>query len=180
MSGAGAGSGGTPDEVWQKFLTDSEDAIRASAPREPSARDRTPGWRPLPATPGPAETVGELWRPDDTEPEPAWRELDGRGRCRRVARVLVTAAAVVVALTVWSQLTSESQVPSGGPGDRLVERLEEAPATLPTAAPAPAAVPESVTAAVPESAAAGSTATVSASASTSASTSASATAWTVG
>ncbi|MGP2437216.1 hypothetical protein [Streptomyces sp. JW3] len=168
MSGAGAGSGGTPDEVWQKFLTDSEDAIRASAPREPSARDRTPGWRPPPAATGPTEAVGELWRPDDTEPEPAWRELDGRGRLRRVARVLVTAAAVVVALTVWSQLTSDSQAPSGGPGDSLVERLENAPAGLPTAAPAPAAVPESATA--------GSTAT----ATVSAAVSATATAWTVG
>lgn len=29
-----------PDEVWQRFLADSESAIRASAPREPSARER--------------------------------------------------------------------------------------------------------------------------------------------
>jgi hypothetical protein len=37
-----------PDEVWQKFLADTEDAIRDSAPREPSARDRVPGGWPGP------------------------------------------------------------------------------------------------------------------------------------
>ncbi|MFK0114300.1 hypothetical protein [Streptomyces sp. NPDC090994] len=142
MSAPGPGSGGTPDEVWQKFLMDSEDAIRASAPREPSARDRTPGWLPAPVAAEPAEAVGELWQPDDPEPEPAWRDLDGRARFRRAARVLATAAAVVLALTVWSQLTG-SETPSGGPGDSLVERVEEAPATLPTAAPAPASLPAS-------------------------------------
>ncbi|MEU9571066.1 hypothetical protein AB0D62_14470 [Streptomyces massasporeus] len=32
-----------PDEVWLSFLTDSESAIRLSAPREPSARERAAG-----------------------------------------------------------------------------------------------------------------------------------------
>nr|WP_251074465.1 hypothetical protein [Streptomyces sp. ISL-12] len=129
---------------------DSEDAIRASAPREPSARDRTPGWRPAPVAAEPTEAVGELWQPDD--PEPAWRELDGRARFRRVARVLATAAAVALALTVWSQLTTGSEAPSGGPGDSFVERVEEAPAPLPTAAPAPASGPASVPASTPATA----------------------------
>lgn len=147
MSTPGPGSGGTPDEVWRKFQLDSEEAIRASAaPREPSARDRTPGWRPVRAAAGPAESVGELWQPDDPDPEPAWGELDGRARFRRAVRVLATAAAVALALTVWSQLTTGSDTPSGGPGDSLVERVEEAPATLPTAAPAPASATASASA----------------------------------
>lgn len=37
-----------PEEVWQKFLADSEDAIRGSAPREPAARERVPGGWPGP------------------------------------------------------------------------------------------------------------------------------------
>nr|WP_240449465.1 hypothetical protein [Streptomyces harenosi] len=45
-----------PEEVWQKFLADSEDAIRGSAPREPSARERLPGgW------PGPPPDAGMRW-----------------------------------------------------------------------------------------------------------------------
>lgn len=147
VSASGPGSGGTPDEVWQKFLMDSEDAIRASAPREPPARDRTPGWQPAPVAAEPTEAVGELWQPDDPEPEAAWCDLDGRARLRRAVRVLATAAAVALALTVWSQLTTGSDTPSGDPGDSLVERVEEAPSPLPTAAPAPASLPASAPAA---------------------------------
>ncbi|WP_260474504.1 hypothetical protein [Streptomyces sp. WAC 04229] len=71
--------GGTPpvpEHVWRLFLEDDELAIRASAPREPSARDRTAGRRPGPPATGPsgppyarpalaAGTVGEAWRPED-------------------------------------------------------------------------------------------------------------------
>lgn len=38
-----------PDEVWNRFLTDSEERIRVSAPREPSARERLVPRRPPPA-----------------------------------------------------------------------------------------------------------------------------------
>lgn len=148
MTASGPGSGDTagepdgtpsvPEHVWRLFLEDDERAIRASAPREPSARDRLPGWRPeSPAgRPGrsvrPAETVGETWRPEDTWAGPAWRELDGRARVRRVGRVLGTAAAVAVALTAWSQLSSGPATPGGGPAETIGQRLEESPA-LPTA-----------------------------------------------
>ncbi|GGS27408.1 hypothetical protein AB0E75_06615 [Streptomyces griseoviridis] len=145
MSGTGAGTGGTPDEddVWRKFLMDSEEAIRVSAPREPSAREREPGRtasavaRPDgPAGPGAmAGGVGEPWQPDEPLPWPAWRDLDGPARLRRVARGLGAAAAVVLALTGWSQLTAGPGTPSGGPGDTVVERVEDAPAELPTAGP---------------------------------------------
>ncbi|MFJ6072329.1 hypothetical protein ACIQFU_16025 [Streptomyces sp. NPDC093065] len=149
MTASGPGSGGAqgepdgtpsvPEHVWRLFLEDDERAIRASAPREPSARDRLSGRGPeLPAgrpvgSVRPAETVGEAWRPEDTWAGPAWRELDGRARARRIGRVLGTAAAVAVALTAWSQLSGGPVAPGGGPAETIGQRLEESPA-LPTAA----------------------------------------------
>ncbi|XKK63081.1 hypothetical protein HFP71_11690 [Streptomyces sp. ARC32] len=145
MTASGPGSGDTPGEpdgtpsvpehVWRLFLEDDERAIHASAPREPAARDRLPGWRPEPPAGRavrPAETVGEAWRPQDTWADPAWRELDGRSRVRRVGRVLGTAAALAVALTAWSQLSSGPATPGGGPAETIGQRLEESPA-VPTA-----------------------------------------------
>ncbi|MFG2316675.1 hypothetical protein [Streptomyces tendae] len=177
MTASGPGSGNTPGEpdgtpavpeyVWRLFLEDDERAIRASAPREPSARDRVPGWRPeepsvdrpdhsgRPDRPGgpdhaghpthsghPARsgghadrtrgTVGEAWRREETWAGPRWRELDGRARLRRVGRVAGTAAAVALALTAWSQLSTGPATPGGEPAETIGQRLEESP-TLPTA-----------------------------------------------
>ncbi|EHN75850.1 hypothetical protein SMCF_4675, partial [Streptomyces coelicoflavus ZG0656] len=47
-------------------------------------------------------------------------------------RVLGTAAALAVALTAWSQLSSGPATPGGGPAETIGQRLEESP-TLPTA-----------------------------------------------
>ncbi|MEV7791723.1 hypothetical protein AB0O68_07070 [Streptomyces sp. NPDC087512] len=41
-----------PEEIWRRFLTDDERAIRATAPREPSARERARGARPGPSVSG--------------------------------------------------------------------------------------------------------------------------------
>ncbi|MFG2683638.1 hypothetical protein [Streptomyces sp. NPDC048392] len=67
MTASGPGGGATPGEpdgtpsvpeyVWRLFLEDDERAIRASAPREPATRDRTPGRRPDPSA-GPERPVG--------------------------------------------------------------------------------------------------------------------------
>ncbi|AOW89075.1 MULTISPECIES: hypothetical protein [Streptomyces] len=146
MTASGPGSGGTPDEpggpggtppvpdhVWRMFLEDSEGAIRASAPREPSARERRPGWQPAqpprpPRPPAePAGAVGEMWRAEDPWPGPAWRELDGRARLRRAGRVLGAAAALALALTAWSQLSAEEVAPGGEPAATIGQRLEESP-----------------------------------------------------
>ncbi|MGW8061500.1 hypothetical protein ACVV2G_04255 [Streptomyces ziwulingensis] len=124
-----AGVPPVPEDVWRRFLEDDERAIRASAPREPSARERTAGRRPGPA---PA-AVGELWYPEDPGAGPAWRDLDGRARLRRIGRVIGTAAAVALALTAWSQLTTGPGTPGGGPADTIGQRLEESP-VLPSAA----------------------------------------------
>ncbi|MEU3680997.1 hypothetical protein AB0E99_08750 [Streptomyces sp. NPDC030592] len=151
MTASGPGGGDTPDQpdgtpsvpeyVWRLFLEDDERAIRASAPREPAARDRFPGRQPEPPAGGPArpvrssspssltsDTVGEAWRPEDRWAGPAWRELDGRARVRRVGRVLGTAAAVALALTAWSQLSTGPVTPGSGPAETIGQRLEESPA----------------------------------------------------
>ncbi|MEU6100289.1 hypothetical protein [Streptomyces flaveolus] len=201
MTASGPGGGATPEErdgtpsvpeeVWRKFLADSEQAIRATAPREPSARERSQGHRPRPPATGPArgghpgpapgtgtlpgsdahpspalrpgtgahpapdphprprpgvarpgsgaspggervDAVGDLWSPQEPWAGPAWRELDGRARVRRVGRVVGTAAAVALALTAWSQLSTGPGTPTRGPGDTIGRRLEET--ALPTAA----------------------------------------------
>ncbi|MFD3732292.1 hypothetical protein [Streptomyces sp. NPDC058632] len=119
-----------PDDVWGRFVEDSERDIRGSAPKEPSARARTVterlramdeaqarsnggkkrGWgRNRPAAP-PARPEG--WRTG-----PAWQDMDGRATRRRkgwsVVGVLVAAAVAVVAVDPSGAL---SWLP-GGLGD---------------------------------------------------------------
>jgi hypothetical protein len=154
MTTQGPGGGqGTPEErdgalsgseeVWLKFLADSEGAIRRSAPREPSARERAtrrhPGTIDADSTerrsrhpyeePADCETdaVGELWQPDDPWAGPTWRELDGRARLRRVSRVMVTAAAITLALGAWSWLSTSADTPDERPDGTIVQQVEDAP-----------------------------------------------------
>jgi hypothetical protein len=143
---------GTPpssEDVWLKFLTDSERAIRTSAPREPSAQERGQGWQPRPVAADRAEqharrphdepadhgtdAVGDLWQPEEPWTGPAWRDLDCRSRLRRVGRVIATSAAIVLALGAWSMLSTRAGTPSDRPDDTTVQQLEEAPGELPTA-----------------------------------------------
>lgn len=91
----GSSSSSIPDDMWEKFLEDSERDIRSSAPKEPSAR---------------ARMVTERLREQDARGEsppgwrtgPAWQEMNGRAARRRklwaVLGVTVTAAVVLVAL----------------------------------------------------------------------------------
>ncbi|GAP52109.1 hypothetical protein [Streptomyces azureus] len=120
-----------PDDVWLRFLTDSEHAIRASAPREPSARERAAG-RQL----QPPHTVGDLWQPEDLWVRVAWRDLDRRAKARRVGRVVATAAAVALALGAWSQLSAGAGTGTR-PGTGTVRQVEGATARQPTATPFP-------------------------------------------
>ncbi|MDX3617999.1 hypothetical protein [Streptomyces europaeiscabiei] len=149
-----------PDDVWHRFLTDSEHAIRETAPREPSARERGAGpWAELPSSPreGPrpeadlhpsrdepvsqyeAEAVGELWQPTDAWPGPHWREQDRRARCRRVGRVLCTVAAITLVLGLFSRLMSSGS-PYDGHDDTISQQSEQAPTGWPSA-PAVTALP---------------------------------------
>ncbi|MFE9773269.1 hypothetical protein ACFYOV_16625 [Streptomyces sp. NPDC005931] len=143
------GSPSVPDDVWQLFLGDTEHAIRASAPREPSAHQRARGALPqAPRTGGgdrddraerdhAVDAVGDLWRPDDPWEGPSWRELDARARLRRVGRVAGTAAAIALALGAWSQLSTGAGTRDEGPAGTVLQQSEEAPAELPTATSVP-------------------------------------------
>lgn len=150
-----------PDEVWQRFLTDNERAIRATAPVEPSALQRASGWQPQPAgtdardrTEGQVTdttgAVGDLWHPDDPWEGPSWRNLDGRARARRVCRVIGTAAAIALVLGAWSQLSTGAGSVDQGPADTVLQQSEDVPAELPTATSAPSglASPSPATSAV--------------------------------
>ncbi|MBC9726254.1 hypothetical protein H8R17_15485 [Streptomyces sp. TRM68367] len=133
-----------PDEVWQRFLRDSEAAIRTSAPREPSAEERTARQHRQAAPDdratddrrgdGTLDAVGELWQPEERWSGPAWRKMDGTARRRRVARVLGTAAVIVVILGALSALPDGSGTPYDGPGEATTQQSEQAPGELPTAA----------------------------------------------
>ncbi|MFE1248008.1 hypothetical protein [Streptomyces sp. NPDC058735] len=169
MNGQGQGSDGTPgdpygtpgtpgaqDEVWLRFLTDSESAIRACALKEPSADERVSGRAPRPAAdreterprpladghddhPSPvgSEAVGALWQRDYMTAGPAWRDLDGRARLRLVGRAVTTAVAIALALVVWSRLSPDSGTGTGEPTGDVVQQLEDAPGDLPATTPAP-------------------------------------------
>ncbi|MET9368980.1 hypothetical protein ABZY00_14170 [Streptomyces griseoflavus] len=138
------GTPSVPEDVWQRFLTDTEHAIRATAPKEPSAHQRTAPQRPpsrdgVPgADDGARAPVGDLWCPDDPWEGPSWRDLDRRAKLRRGGRVVGTAAAIAMALGAWSLLSTGAGTPSESPGgDTVLQQSEVAPADVPTGAPEP-------------------------------------------
>ncbi|MER6530616.1 hypothetical protein [Streptomyces sp. NPDC001508] len=137
-TGGGDGAAPVPDTVWQQFLDDSERAIRRSAPREPSARERAvpPPAAPRPTAPRP-DAVGELWQPRELSYGPAWRDLDGPARRRRVGRVLGTVAAAALALSALSLLPAGPGGGPAGPDDATSQRSEDVADPLPTATASP-------------------------------------------
>ncbi|MCX4885688.1 hypothetical protein [Streptomyces sp. NBC_00847] len=167
MAAEDPGQGGSPDEgggvpsipdaVWRRFLGDTEQAIRASAPRELSARERAVGSRPDPADshsmrqeqrgnasvePPPAsfDAVGEAWQPDDPLPGPAWRDMAGPARLRRAGRILATVALVLVAVGALSYASSRSGAPGGTPTGATSQQSEEVlPDGVPTESESPSA-----------------------------------------
>lgn len=113
-----------PDDVWEQFANDSMRAIRASAPKEPSARARIVARRlreederaaeaeprrwtrrrqDRPHTPSQAAAA---WRPDNRPPRPPMSP--SIRRLRALAGVLLVAAVVLVVLApgrAWSWFT---------------------------------------------------------------------------
>ncbi|OAH16249.1 hypothetical protein [Streptomyces jeddahensis] len=94
-SGSEAGaesSSSLPDEVWEQFIRDTESEIRASAPKEPSARARMVTERLRQQ-----DARGEL--PPGWRTGPAWHETKRRAaRRRRVWAVIGVPVALAVAL----------------------------------------------------------------------------------
>ncbi|WP_250401605.1 hypothetical protein [Streptomyces cellostaticus] len=107
-----------PDAVWRRFLDDTEQAIRASAPRELSAYERLARARRAPVDA--VGAVGELWQAEEPRRRSAWRHLDRRARYRQAGRVLCAIAAVVLAVAALSRLPPAQ-------GARADERGEDTP-----------------------------------------------------
>ncbi|MEU6284491.1 hypothetical protein [Streptomyces sp. NPDC047028] len=157
MRGRLGGGGGhedvpaVPDAVWQRFLDDSERAIRRSAPREPSARERAAAGAVGAAQASePVEPVGELWQPEEARPGRAWRELDGRDRCRRLAGVLGTAAAIVMVLGAVSYLPHGGAGPAGPAGGVTTRQTQKASDPLAGTSPTPDAAGGTASPAAPD------------------------------
>ncbi|MFI1677343.1 hypothetical protein [Streptomyces sp. NPDC020607] len=129
-----------PDDVWQRFLSDSEQAIRHSAPREPSAEERaaSSGARHTGIEAASAAAtehlrmVGEPWHPQDPPGWPTWRELEPRARRRRIGRILVSAAALAAVLTIVSRLPTDTGPQEGRPGGITLQESEDTPGELPS------------------------------------------------
>ncbi|MFE4820113.1 hypothetical protein ACFRFU_27495 [Streptomyces sp. NPDC056704] len=126
-----------PDDVWERFVQDSERDIRLSgAPKEPSARARMVTERLRQEEARGAQPEG--WRTG-----PAWREMDGRAsRRRRLWAILGVPVAIAVALVAvkpsllpGDPFGTSSGTPSGGASAAALP-AETAP---PTAAPSSAA-----------------------------------------
>ncbi|MEU3985965.1 hypothetical protein AB0F77_38910 [Streptomyces sp. NPDC026672] len=154
--GLGGEDGGTPvpDAVWRRFLDDNEQAIRASAAREPSAQERAEGVRPGPtngtdvwhgtAEHGPApsrmgDVVGDLWDPEAPWTASGWRDLNGPGKRRRAGRVLAAVAAVIVAVGALDRVATRPVLPDGTPDEGTAQQAGDIlPDGVPTAlAPGP-------------------------------------------
>lgn len=126
-----------PDEVWERFIRDSERDIRASAPKEPSARARMVTERLRQREARGAEPEG--WRTG-----PAWQEMrkaEGRTtRGRRLWAVIGVPLAAAVALVAVrpSLLPGDPfKTSSGSASSGATEVARELPAetAAPTAAP---------------------------------------------
>ncbi|MGW0966977.1 hypothetical protein [Streptomyces sp. NPDC002516] len=135
-----------PDDVWERFARDSEREIRASAPKEPSARARMVTERLRLQDEREADRAARRGarkkgprpaaQPEGWRTGPAWREMDGRAaRRRRVWAVLGVPLAVAVAVVAMK--------PSLLPGGLFGSSAESAAAgpQLPAETAAPTAVP---------------------------------------
>ncbi|NEC09616.1 hypothetical protein [Streptomyces sp. SID7909] len=127
-----------PDETWRKFLQDDEDAIRRTAPREPSARERAEElFRPSAVNEGSVghptgfEPVGETWVLEPAE-SVAWRDLDASGRMRRAASAAGVLAVLVAFLVTVCRLPVEAEREPGRPIGVASQPAEE-PASRPAA-----------------------------------------------
>ncbi|WP_328932863.1 MULTISPECIES: hypothetical protein [unclassified Streptomyces] len=121
-----------PDDVWEQFARDTERDIRASAPKEPSARNREVTGRLKP---------GKGEEPPGWRTGPAWQEMNGQAQRKRRAWAVVgipLAVAVVVVAMKPSIIPGDPFDKGGKGGDGSPEAVASplAPETAaPTAAP---------------------------------------------
>ncbi|MEV5952846.1 hypothetical protein AB0M11_03520 [Streptomyces sp. NPDC051987] len=132
-------SSSVSDEVWERFLRDTERDIRTSAPKEPSARARQVTER----------LKGQKGEPQGWRTGPAWQEMNGRAARRRriwaVVGVPLAIAAAVVAMRP-SLIPGDPFGSSGGTDTATTLLPDET--TTPTAPPS-AVAPDTPTPARP-------------------------------
>ncbi|MFF0126195.1 hypothetical protein ACFYTG_10785 [Streptomyces mirabilis] len=133
------------DEGWEQFVRDQESEIRATAPKEPSARARmvTARLREQDARAADQQssrkrrfrkkrTAGaadQPWQPEGWRTGPAWRELDGRAtRRRQILSVIGVVAAAAVAVIAVNPDRALSHLP-GVLGDRFTSSGDAQAAT---------------------------------------------------
>ncbi|MGW8330400.1 hypothetical protein ACWGLE_21230 [Streptomyces sp. NPDC055897] len=140
VSKESSGDEPVPDEVWERFIRDTELDIRATAPKEPSARarmvtDRLRGQREA------AEPRGRKAKRRSAEPEgwrtgPAWQEMNGRAaRKRRMWGVLGVFLATGVLLVALNPSRALSVVTGGDGSDGADATPLAAETAAPTGAP---------------------------------------------
>lgn len=134
-----------PDDVWEQFARDTERDIRASAPKEPSARAREVTERLKKAESkgkgkGKGKGKAERQEPEGWRTGPAWQEMNGRSRRRRrVWAVLGVPLAIAVAVVAMK--------PSLIPGDPFGGKADSDPGAATPLAPetaAPTTAPSAV------------------------------------
>ncbi|MFD3930605.1 hypothetical protein [Streptomyces sp. NPDC058614] len=119
------------DEVWEKFVQDSEREVGAAAPKEPSARARMVTRRLRQQ-----DARGEV--PDGWRTGPAWREMDGRAARRRRLWAIFgvpVAIAVVVVANKPSLLLGDTPASDAGVPEAIAASPLPAETAAPTAAP---------------------------------------------
>ncbi|MFF3977607.1 hypothetical protein [Streptomyces sp. NPDC001828] len=140
VSKESSGDEPVPDEVWERFIRDTELDIRATAPKEPSARarmvtDRLRGQREA------TEPRGRKAKRRSAEPEgwrtgPAWQEMNGRAaRKRRMWGVLGVFLATGVLLVALNPSRALSVVTGGDGSDGADATPLAAETAAPTGAP---------------------------------------------
>ncbi|MCM2429129.1 hypothetical protein [Streptomyces sp. RKAG337] len=145
-----------PDDVWEKFVQDTEQDIRAQAPKEPSARARmvTERLRREAEVAARQQKKNKRWgraakakpgEPAGWRTGPAWQDRESRATRRRLRGALGVALAVVVLLVVLNPSTALDWLHGdfSGSADTTGYRSDDSgrPATLPPETAPPTAAP---------------------------------------
>ncbi|MFD8739014.1 hypothetical protein ACFV06_29465 [Streptomyces sp. NPDC059618] len=143
-----------PDDVWERFASDSERDIRASAPKEPSARARMVTERLRLQDEREAERAARRAsrnkeprpapQPEGWRTGPAWREMDGRAARRRKVWAFI---GIPVAVAVAVVAMKPSLLPGGLFGSPA--KSAAAGTRLPAETVAPTAAPSAQDSATP-------------------------------
>ncbi|MFG3285013.1 hypothetical protein [Streptomyces sp. NPDC048111] len=138
ISNEPSGEQSLPDEIWERFVRDTEQDIAASAPKEPSARDRMAASRPRGGRDDSrgADRGRRSGEPEGWRTGPAWQEMNGRaGRRRRMWGVLGIFVATGVLLVALNPSRALSLVTGDDASDGTATAQLPPETAAPTAAP---------------------------------------------